>query len=215
MSMRGAMVGGSVMAFVPGLTAQAQDDIMSSVALAQSRASETYDRLREPIDWFDHFTYSLTTLGWAVDEVLLEADAPQKTEYDSLEEAALHPLVTLNSALLLTAIKRSIRALRLDAFAQRIFESYSGTGKLAFFQFVPCEHRQGKGSYMYVSTMHVTTRSSVKRLFFKERISADALNVQIGWSGFYLKHEDFAEHRESVLQQLRGIGSDYIRDLDI
>ena len=214
MSNRVVMVGGSLLSFVDGFSAQEQQDIMDSLALAQYSADKNVKPNSPLTDWFDLFCDSLLDVGWEVDEDVLP-HAPKAGIFYSLEEAVLDDLKHVKQASLRAALKHSIEMLRLDKASQEIFESRNRKNSMAHYQFVPCEPRNELGSFIFISGMRVTTRLELDNIFFNnEKIQTDAaLDVQTASGGFYLKTEDYDPYRETVLQKLSEIGDDFFRNL--
>lgn len=199
---RAAVVGASVVAFADGFTVQEQDDVLNSLSFAQAKASEAYNRLKQPVQWLNEFGMSLIHLDWVADAEVFNAVVPNKKYYLSLEQAALEHLTVLKSPALVSVITRALQAMRLDTFAKGLLESHSGSGQLSSVQYVPCERRGGKDSYMYVSFLHATAITRDKKPVHNAQQRVWALDVLSGGIGFYLQHEAYAQHRERVLKHL-------------
>ncbi len=202
MTSRAAVLGSSVVAFADGFTAQEQEDVLSSLSFSQAKASDTYDRFKQPEQWLNEFGMSLIHLDWVADTEVFNAVVPNKKYYLSLEQAALEHLTVLKSPALVSVITRALQAMRLDTFAKGLLESHSGSGQLSSVQYVPCERRGGKDSYMYVSFLHATAITRDKKPVHNAQQRVWALDVLSGGIGFYLQHEAYAQHRERVLKHL-------------
>lgn len=215
MSSRAAVVGGSVVAFASGFTPQEQDDIMNSVRFAQLRAQEKVNPSTFPIEWFYAFVDALYSMGWALDDELQPVSNSSENKRSSLEEETLRELSRVNSPGLISVVKRSVSALKLNAFADSILGKYAASGKLSHFQFVPCERRGDKGSYLYVFMLHLVSESSARPTFFGARRGAQKLRVTTSRMGLYLQHAEYAQHRVGIAEHLIDLGGDYITDLPI
>ena len=215
MSSRSIIAGGSVVSFVDGIAAEDQSDIMNSIGYAQLMADRHCDRRKQLADWFEVFTDVLMDVGWEVDEEVMDADVPVQSAYDSLEEAALLNLQGLKQASLRKVVRDSIEALRLDSIAQEIFEGRSRSGRIAYYQFVPCESRKESGNYIYVSGLRVSSRFNVKNILFNGRTlrETDVLDTQLIWAGFYLKREHYDSHRANTVKELASVRENFFRKL--
>ncbi|MFP3516043.1 hypothetical protein SB766_07570 [Pseudomonas sp. SIMBA_077] len=213
MSNRTIIAGNSLVSFAPGIEARDQEDIANSIALAELCANKQFNRLHQIQDWYEAFLDKLIEVGWEMDHELLDAEIPEKNVFFDLEEAALHHLQGIKQASLRKVLKASIEALRLDSVAQNIFETRNRAGKLAYYQFVPCETRHELGSYIFLTAMQVTTRLDVENILFEGRTvrKTDALDLGIGWSAFYLDRKDYDRFRDDVLSQLADLQADFFR----
>lgn len=215
MSSRAAVVGGSVVAFASGFTPQEQDDIMNSVCFAQLRAHEKIHRPTFPIEWFYAFVDALYSMGWALDDELQPVSNSSENKRSSLEEETLKELSRVNSPGLVALVRRSVSALKLNAFADSILGKYAVCGKLSHFQFVPCERRGDEGSYLYVFILHLVSESNERPTFFGARRGAQKLRVTTSRMGLYLQHAEYAQHRVAIADHLAELGADYITNLPI
>ena len=77
---------GALQSFTANLTAQAKEDVLDSILLAQLTASHMYNRETEYAEWYRIYVKALVKLGWMVDSYRFFQYTPPSTTINLAED---------------------------------------------------------------------------------------------------------------------------------
>jgi hypothetical protein len=198
-----AINGGSVIAFVAGIKAQEQEDVLYSMQLAQRAASAVANRYREISEWYQKYTEVLELTGWVVTEFSPAEQELAEGQYE-MAKAALSIIAAAatgpQTAVLAAAIKALEGMAKDDGFIT-LFEHFGAKGLVGNFQIGAVE----RGASGHLSTTLAAFQMNMaehqkKFLFFKWRTRD--IKVWAHAQSAKFNYDHYAPMREEIRQKL-------------
>jgi hypothetical protein len=166
-----AVDAGSIIAFVAGIDAQDQEDVLYSIQLAQRAASGAADRFKAVSDWYKEYTRVLQLTGWVLQGFAPTSQKVAEGEYE-IAKAALSIVAAAatgpQSAVLIAAIK-ALEGMADDDGFITLFEHFGVDGLVGNFQMGAVE-KDGDALSMRLGAFQMNMSERKKKfLFFKWR----------------------------------------------
>lgn len=207
---------GSVIAFVAGVDAQDQEDILFSLQFAQRAASGVADRYNAIADWYREYSRVLELTGW-----VLNGFAPNKQDLAEGEvqiaKAALKIVAaaaTGPQTLVLTAAIEALESMTQDDGFITLFEHFGIKGQVGNFQMGAVE--RGPGGQLSIRLGAFQMKMSEKKrkfIFVKWREHEVSVWADAQTATFNRAH--YAGMRERVRQMLGAEAVDAIAAISL
>lgn len=107
---RAAVNVGSLVSFVDGLDAQAKDDVLDSLQLAQRAANAEHDRFTDVRDWYETYLNVLNQVGWLTEQFAF-VERRQDEGDVRMDKAALAVIMAIATQNQLAILQEAVTAL--------------------------------------------------------------------------------------------------------
>jgi hypothetical protein len=212
-----AVVNGSaVVGFGPGISAQAQEDVLYSMQLAAARANKVASRDSDIEGWYHEYIRVLELTGWVVRgfapvaRVLDEGEV----EMDKVALTILSAAVTGPAVAVLQAAVKALEGMADDSGFIRLFESFGQSDDVGNFQLGAVERGAGEELNLGIGAYQLKTRVRKKKiLFIKWR--RNEVDLWGGAANATFNQAAYATVREAVKEKLGPGRVDAIAALDI
>lgn len=193
----GAVVGGSLVAWSPGLTPEARADGLCSTLLAEAAASREVDRVLEADAWSRAFDDDLSKLGWWVEELAAEQRDGQGTVADFVRREIARATAGdsgPDAEAAAAGVLEAITGLPADDPRAAVLERWSHAGARAAFQLVTLTEESRD---LVMSTVKIRFRldRDVERLL---SVDLAGVPVRVARTRRRLNGSQYARIRETV-----------------
>jgi hypothetical protein len=209
------VVAGSVIAFVAGVSAQSQSDVLNSTLLAQLNSDKLFDREARTADWYRNYTSVLGKVGWVIQDFGF-AKFQSSSQGLTMDKVVLEMVKSLMSGNGLEVAGAAIKA--LDALADKdgriaLFKRSSQKSSGGSFQIGTASERNGALAMQLVASYMNFKTSETGVLWFSYKSSS----VDIYKSGqtVTLNKDVYGQVRQSIISKLGGNAQSEIMSLDI
>lgn len=193
----------SIVSLAKDVSGQNREDLMNSLLLAQMAANKQYSFIEEPEDWFDHFTNTMSIIGWVAEGNELSSYEAKK---DVLEVEAV-VLDILQSAIgegiakaaktLITAVKSMANKedKKFIAFEANTHTTSKGNFMLGFAS-------EEKGALSFNAAMIIlTAKEKIKQILFF-RSEKNSTSLKYGYFKGTLNADFYDDARMMVKEKL-------------
>jgi hypothetical protein len=205
---------GSLISFVAGMPQQMQQDVLSSLLLAQLVANRAYDRERDTNVWYQQYCNVLAQVGWT-GGLLLQGYQPDGVSFDmsSVVIAVLGAIASGDEIVAVTATLDALKSLPSNDGRLMLWNSAASTATAASFQIGTCVHSDGN-VVMKIGAFHFTTAVSFTSvLWFK--FPQSSIQIYQGTQTMVLSEQVYEGVRQAVIDKLGDRAQDFVAALPI
>jgi hypothetical protein len=164
------VVGSEVISFVPGVTAERREAIVSSSLLAQLVASKRVPDAAKVYDWYDAYFEVLTNVGWVVQDRGF-AEYEQKSKDFEAHKAILEVATALLGAApaalaIVTKTLEALQSMSADTPWLTIFDRESQSARTARFQIGLAEQDADGQFFVNVLAFGLEARTKMTQVLF-------------------------------------------------
>ncbi|MBI6854136.1 hypothetical protein YA0002_15270 [Pseudomonas cichorii] len=197
----------SVVAFLPGLSAQEKTDVQNILLYSQLFASQQYSFMSQWSSWMHYYRNRLEKMGFVCKSKIVK-DSLLLTDMDDVEEATFGILGEPDYGKLSGLVRRSFDALGVHEKAEAFFEGDISYKRLASFQIVPCEKTLSNEIRIMLCSLHLSSDTYASegsnRLIFYFKGGSYVFNPAV-----------YEAQRETVVEYLKGKAQATIRNARI
>ncbi|PWE38980.1 hypothetical protein [Pseudomonas prosekii] len=213
-----AVVKGSVVSFVSGLTDQARDDVQNSTLLMQLAADKKFDPDSQKQEWFKFYTEGLANLGWGRVSSVYSDYQPKNTDVtmDQVVLEVLAQVVAPESALYLV-VAQTFEALKSNPNNQgalKLFDNSSTKSGTGTFQILPAAQDTGGNVIMVLTCVNATTTVQSGSFLFWHWSSSSSRMYRAAQQ-IVLNESVYKQVRQAVIDKLGDNAKNFVKDLDI
>jgi len=197
----GAVVAGSVVTFVPGVSALHQQDVLQSLLLAQVAANAKAERHKDPVAWFKAYIGVMEQTAWVVEaSSSARRYLPETSTFSvaSVVNQTFRSRVTPEELTYSTAVVNALRS-DLSGFSQLVFECPSHSGGIGNFQAALAAEEDGVLSVRIVQ-VSFNVPQHVTRLMLEEFTST--AKFQVAFLALIQDEEIYATVRSSIAAKI-------------
>lgn len=193
----GAVVGGSLVAFAPGVSELHQRDVLQSLLLAQLAANVKAERHKDPVAWFKAYRSVLEQTAWVV------AASSTATRYlprvskfsaTTVVNDTFREQVAPEELAYVTATVDTYRS-DLNGASQLVFECPSHSGGIGNFQVALATEEDGTVS-VHIAQVSFNAPQHVTRLMLEE--FTNTAKFQVGFLVLIQNEEVYATVRSAI-----------------
>jgi len=165
------VVGSDVVAFVPGVTAEARDAIVNGALLAQLVAKKKVPNADNADAWYDAYFDTLTNVGWVIQERQFAVYQEDDTGLD-VHKAVLTVLATVlgpaaSALAIATSAITALQSMNEDQPFIALFNRESRLGKVGRFQITTVEPSDDKKGFLIsLMAFSMTATASLTQVLF-------------------------------------------------
>ncbi|CAM3219934.1 hypothetical protein BZK31_16085 [Pseudomonas floridensis] len=196
----------SLVAFLPGLSRQAREDVQDVLLDAQLFADRLNDFDEQWANWMHYYRHRLGMRGLQ-QEGLVVGDSRVLSSTEDLFEATFKVTGSASRERLGGMVQRAFSALGIEQAAEAYFQHGVDQGRLGSFQIVPCERLDDKRVSMLLCSLRLSVdehSGGARRLLFFFKGGSYAFDTQA-----------YAAHRDDVKRYLGGKARNLIRETSI
>lgn len=196
----------SVVAFVPGVSAQERADIEDVLLFAQLSASHSYDKQKHWNSWLHVYRTRLEARGFQRKSVIT-GDSELLSSVDDLSRATFKVVGSAASRPLIDLVRRSFDNLGISQIAEAFFDADSASTRLGSFQIIPCEKSASDGIAVLLFGLQLAS----------DDYSAGQRRLILHFKGgvYRFDPEAFDKHRDSVSAYLSGKAGAYVNRIQL
>ncbi|UNO41532.1 hypothetical protein [Streptomyces sp. MST-110588] len=213
---RAAVNAGSLVSFVAGVSAQAKDDILNSVLLAQLAANKKYNRERDTVNWYAFYRNVLEHVGWALQAFEFTQYKHDEARF-TMDKAVLKILVALLTGTgEYDVAKLTIEALKnLPEHDNRVvlFERESHEMRMGNFQ-IAVANETDTAVAVKMGAFYFTTTQDVTHILWAE-FTQSSLTFYRGTQSMTLDTTIYAKVRDQIINKLGDRATQFVKDLEI
>jgi hypothetical protein len=196
----------SVVAFVPGVSAQERADIEDVLLHAQLFASHSHDKNEYWSSWIHVYRTRLEARGFQRKSVIT-GDSELLSSVDDLFQATFKIVGSAASRPLVDLVRGSFHNLGVSQIAEAFFDGNIASTRLGSFQIIPCEKSASGAISLLLCGLQLGSdgyTGGQRRLIFHFK------------GGVYqFDREAYAAHRASVSAYLHGKADAYVKRIQI
>lgn len=207
--------GGSVVAFVSGVSGQNREDVLNSTLLAQLAADKKFNRESQVMDWYDYYSDVLSKVGWVVQGFNWQKYTSKQASF-TMDEAVLDiaaAALTGQEELVIAATLEAMRKLPKKDGRLTLFDHSASSDKAGNFQISVCSEDNGAVAMKTMAFYYDAEQQDTTVLFFNFNSASTTLNQST--VAQTLNSQVYAQVRSSVLSKLGDKAKNFVLDLDI
>ncbi len=207
---------GSAVAFVSGVSAVQQQDVLNSALLAQLAANHDYDREKQTDQWYARYREVLENVGWVIQSF-------QFMRYESsgatirMDKAALEIIAAIasgNEAEMLTATLSALEKLDPDSRQMAIFDANGSSNEGGNFQLGTASLDENGNVTMAFGAFYFEATKHEGRFLFWSWETQD-INIYSANERVILNEQIYATVRQAVIDKLGPNAQKFVADIEI
>jgi hypothetical protein len=209
-----AVVAGSIVTFVPGISEQHRQDVLQSLLLAQLAANAKADRQKDPAGWFTAYRGVLEQVAWVVEGAAAASRYQPpfaKFTVGTVVDDTFRPKLLAEELPFVTATIAAFRSGQ-NSGAQLAFECPSHAGGIGNFQVALAAEENGTVTIRLAQISFNAPQHVVQLL--QEEFTSTA-QFRVGFLALSMNEEVFARLRPAIAAKLQGRFDDAVVPLQL
>ena len=207
--------GGSLVAFVAGVSGQNREDVLNSTLLAQLAADKAHSREDDVMSWYSFYSNVLGKVGWVTQGYNWEKYTSKKMSF-TMDEAVLELAATAltgQEELAVGAALDAMRKLPKEDGRIKLFDHSSSSDQAGNFQISVCSEDNGAVAMKTMAFYYDAEQQDTTVLFFNFNSASTTLTQAT--NAQTLNSQVYANVRDNVVTKLGDKAKSFVLDLDI
>jgi hypothetical protein len=206
---------GSLTSFVENLADRDKADVMNSTLLAQLSASQSYNRMENPSNWYKFYLNVLEQVGWNVPSFAFDTytSGGSTVELDKAVLGILAGIATGSEIALVQATMNALHNQSASSAPMNIWNVSASKGNNGNFQIFPVANVNGN-VVMTMLGMQFTAQTSSGGFLWRTWQSTD-INIQRAANKFELDQQYYKMVRQQIIDKLGDRAKTFVADLPI
>jgi hypothetical protein len=206
---------GSLVAFLPGVSATHKADVLNSTLLAQLAANYQYDREEKPVEWYKFYRDVLENIAWVIMGFNWEQFKGSGTtlSVDEVVIKILAAIATQNDIAIIMETVEALKALSDGDDRVVLFNQESHSDKKGNFQIADVAEVDGLVN-LKMGAFYFSTAQTVTSILWM-KFSSSETNFYMAGQTMTLNEEIYKTIRADVVAKLGDRAAKYIRDLPL
>ena len=211
-----AVVSGSVISFVDGISQQDTQDVLDTVQLASRAADKSFDRFTEVRNWYGKYLEVLENVGWVASQFAFSGYNQDEGDFH-MDDAALSVISAIATGNQLAVLKTSIEALKKLSDGEKpikVFEYYASSQDAGNFQLGAVKQGSTGSLTMAMGAFNFKSIEDRKKFLFFSW-NKDQLNFWTAAQEMVLNKTFYAARRAKVKELLGNKANDFLANLEL
>lgn len=210
-----AVVGGSVVSFVAGLSAREQQDVLDGLLLAQLAADAQFARVKNPMKWYAVYFEVLGKIGWVMQEAKFSSFKASTTNFTLAQAlaASLAAVLSANEKAILEKALAALQGLASGDGTITLFDNSSATQEGGVFQ-VGVASSEGGAIALSLGAFQYKAKTSKTKVLFISHARTE-MKLKKASQVITLNAERYAALRDMVKEKLMDAQTRFVAGLQI